>query len=290
MTAQVVCLGDVMIDILATLPAPLAIGSDTPSPIRLSGGGSAANTACWLTAAGIAAVLFARIGDDTLGGLARSQLTGVDARLAVDPALPTGSCIVLVDPSGERTMVPDAGANTALTVADVDSTAFTPGSHLHLSAYSLFHSGRPAARHCLELARSADMTISVDAASAAPLRAFGADRFAAEVGRGVLILANADEAAVLTGTRDIGEATGRLADQFGAAAVKNGAQGAVFADATGVASAPALAIDVIDTTGAGDAFAAGLLAARLSGVSALESLLAAHRWAARACVRTGARP
>ena len=115
---RVVVLGDVMVDVVAQLAAPLAHASDAPARIGFHGGGSAANTAAWLAAAGARPVLVGRVGDDERGRDAERLLraAGVETRLAVDSERPTGTCIVLVGGDGERTMVPDAGANDGLAV------------------------------------------------------------------------------------------------------------------------------------------------------------------------------
>src|SRR5699024_5666389 len=109
-----------MLDVLARLPGPLARGSDTPAPVTMLAGGSAANTAAWLAHAGLPAEFVGRVGDDLAGTAARAALdaAGVTPRLRRHPQLATGTCIVLVDPSGERTMIPDAGANAALEPGD----------------------------------------------------------------------------------------------------------------------------------------------------------------------------
>ena len=297
MKPHVICVGDVMIDVVATLPGPLTRGSDTPAPISLIGGGAAANAAAWLAAGGMDVTLVARVGDDALGRQAQADLAaaGVDPHLVVDARAATGSCIVLVDVSGERTMIPDSGANARLSPADVEASLFAPGRHLHLSAYSLFHDGRDAALRALELARGAGMSISVDAASSAPLAAFGASRFADLVGGDLLLLANQDEAGVLTGVEDPHVGVTVLGARFSAAVVKLGADGALWSDGSLVLQAAAVPVAGVepvrtDTTGAGDAFAAGLLAARLSGARPLAALQAGNRLAARACAQRGARP
>src|SRR5215217_1881591 len=84
-----------MVDVVTRLSVPLAPGSDAPALIRFHGGGSAANTAAWLAEAGAEPVLVGRVGDDERGSAARDELraTGVDARLASDPELPTGTCL-----------------------------------------------------------------------------------------------------------------------------------------------------------------------------------------------------
>ena len=143
---HVVCVGDVMADILARLPGPLAPGSDTPASIEVFGGGAAGNTASWLDHLGTSVTLVGRIGpaDDpfraaALGGLRRDVAAG----LVTDPVHATGRCLVLVGPDGERTMVPDAGANAFLAPADLNGH-FEAGRHLHLSGYPLFGPARDA--------------------------------------------------------------------------------------------------------------------------------------------------
>jgi len=288
--SRIVVLGDVMVDVVARLSGPLAQGSDAPAAIRFHGGGSAANTTAWLAAAGAEPVLVARVGDDDRGRAAREELraAGVDARLTADPLLPTGTCIVLVGRDGERTMVPDAGANEALAEADLADELLAEGAHLHVSGYALLREGsRPAARAAIARARAAAVTVSVDPSSSALLSgdfldwAAGAD----------LLLPNASEAHALTGDSDPERAARALAERFGEVVVTLGPAGALWTDGDEVLRAAALPVDaVVDSTGAGDAFAAGLLAARGSGGSTAEALAAGCKLAARAVTMPGARP
>ncbi len=268
----IVVLGDVMVDVLARINTPLAYASDTPADIGFSGGGSAANTAAWL---GSAARLICRVGDDDAGRAQVAELRayGVDVRAAIDPVLATGTCIVIVDQCGERTMLPDRGANNALSAADVDLDG---ARHLHISGYALLASGAVAA---LAEARSRGIPTSVDPASAATLPALHSVD---------LLLPNLDEAMDLTGETDPVVAARALAAATGAEVVVTcGAAGAVHS--SGV-SAPATAAELVDSTGAGDAFAAGLLAARVSGATALDQLAAGNALAAAAIAVQGARP
>jgi ribokinase len=290
---HVICVGDVMVDIVATLPGPLLAGSDTPGPIRLLGGGSAANTAAWLVRAGTPATLVARVGPeaDPLRTVAVGDLPAeVRAGLITDPGRPTGRCVVLVHADGERTMVPDAGANAGLVPDDVRADLLRPGRHLHVSGYALFGAGHAAARHALAAARAAGLTVSVDAASTGPLRAAGVDAFLGWVGTDALLFANVDEAEVLTGLADPAEAARSLAARVGAAVVKLGDRGALGAGPGGLATARAGPVRVVDTTGAGDAFAAGYLDAIGRGADAMAALSAGNALAAEACGRIGGRP
>jgi ribokinase len=268
---MIVVLGDVSVDVIATHRQPLAPGSDTPARVSLRGGGAAGNVAAWLARTGVAVALVGRVGDDGLADVALAGLEGVDLHVGRDPARSTGACVVLVGPEGERTMLPDPGANDALAPA-----ALPPGDVLHLSAYSLLRAGpRAAARAALEHARGAGMKISLDAASAAPLAA-APPELARWIGPVDLLFANADEAP-FTAAIDARERV-----------VKRGAGGAEWTDFRRRAAAPALTTTVVDTTGAGDAFAAGFLSAWPGPPE--PALAAGARLAAEAVSRPGARP
>jgi ribokinase len=290
---RVLVVGDVITDVVAVLGGPLAAGSDTPAAVRVAGGGQAANTAVWLAATGTPVTLAGVVGDDPAGDarLAELATAGVTSAVRRAAGAATGTIIVL-STGEERSMITDRGANLLLRPADVDAACGADVAHLHLSGYALLDAAsRPAAAHALRIGVPA----SVDAASAAPLREIGATTFLQWVRGCALLLANADEATVLAGpgqpadqARTIAAATG------GAVVVKRGAAGAVWAsvDGTVVELPPALAVavDPVDPTGAGDAFAAGLIAALLRGRSSLEALAAAHALGARAVTTIGARP
>jgi sugar/nucleoside kinase (ribokinase family) len=293
-TLDVVVVGDVMVDVLAAMSTGLARGSDTPATITTAGGGSAANVAAWLAGQGVPTSYVGRVGDDALGRESVAGLTerGVTAWVSIDPELTTGTCIVLVEPGGERSMLPDAGANATLAPDHVPQRPFRPGGHLHLSGYTLLNPGsREAGLAALSLAAAADMTVSLDPSSAALLEQVGAARFLAMTRGADLLLANRDEAAVLAGTNDPHQAAEQLGDTYREVVVKVGANGALWQQGFITASAPAERdIDVVDTTGAGDAFAAGFLASWLLHPEPETALAAGNRLAARAVGKVGARP
>jgi len=281
---RVVVLGDVMTDVVAVLERPFAPGSDAPARIERHLGGSGANVAAWLAAAGTPVTLVARVGADEAGRAAPPALeaAGVEMRAAVDPDLPTGTCIVLVGPGGERSMVPDAGANAALAPDGLPA-----GGHLHVAGYALLReASRAAARAAIALARERGMTVSVDPSSAAPLAAAGG--FLEWVAGADLLLPNAAEAAALTGEADPERAARALTAGGAEVVVTLGADGALWTDGRSVARADAEPVAaVVDTTGAGDAFAAGLLAARLAGAGPADALRAGCRLAAQAVAKAG---
>ena len=279
-----------MVDVVVRPSGPLAPGSDSPAVIRFHGGGSAANTAAWLAEAGAEPILVGRVGDDERGRSARDELraAGVETVLAVDPELPTGTCLVLVGHDGERTMAPDAGANDRLADTDLSDELLASGAHLHVAGYALLRAGsRMAARSAITRALERGMTVSVDPSSAALLSADFLDY--ADGAR--LLLPNAEEARMLTGERDAEEAARALAARFGEVVVTLGAEGALWTDGRAVLRCAAVPVEaVVDSTGAGDAFAAGLLTARLGGATPAEALAAAARLAAAAVARPGGRP
>lgn len=293
---RVVVVGDLMTDAVARARYPLARASDTPATVTMHGGGSGANIASWLAVEGAEVAFVGRRGADITGRNRDMELMGygVDARLVMDPERPTGTCVVLVTHKGERTMLSDPGANAALSPEDLPRDLFTAGSHLHMSGYTLINEGsRNAGLAALDLARRAGMSISVDAASAAPLERTGAEPFLEWTHGAKLLFANADQAKVLTGREEPAAAAKVLTAWFPQVVIKLGADGALWytnnrAEPVRVPAEPVERI--VDGTGAGDAFAAGFLPAWLAGKPPAEALAAGCRLAAKALSHLGARP
>jgi sugar/nucleoside kinase (ribokinase family) len=289
------CLGDLMVDVVARLFGPLAEGSDSPGVISYVGGGSAANTAAWLARVGESTTFIGAIGDDAAGQQQAESLhrLGVDVRFHVDRTRPTGTCLVLVAQTGERTMVPDPGANLALLEHDVPVDEFRAGDHLHVSGYALLRDSRDAALHAMRSARHAGLTVSVGAASAAPLELLGATDFLAMLPDEALVFANEKEAGVLVGRNASASDLARaLAGSGRQVVVTAGSGDAAWSNGEAVASMAAEPLDrpELDTTGAGDAFAAGFLAARARSAVPEVCLRDGHALAAAACRTTGGRP
>jgi sugar/nucleoside kinase (ribokinase family) len=283
MIGRIIVVGDVVTDVLAMYADPLAVGSDTGARIELTGGGSAANTAAWLASIGVPVTLVAVVGDDGAGGdrIEELALGGVDCAIRRAPGAATGTVMVLSQ-AGERTMLSDRGANLLLSGADIDAAlAGAPDAvHLHLSGYVLLdEASRAAGRYALRAAHERGLTTSVDAASVGPLRRTGGDVFLAWVRGADVLLANSDEAAVLPAA---------MADHVRYTVIKRGADGAVWTNPH--IEVPADPAEVVDVTGAGDAFAAGFLAAWCSGADPEEALRAGTRLGARAVSSAGARP
>ncbi len=283
----VVVVGDVGIDVLTRPRMPIVPGGESPSDIALVPGGAGGNTAAWLARHGVDVALVARIGHDQTGLAARGALErlGVRCIFAVDDVLPTCVVVVIVDDAGERTMLSDRGANKAFNVADVDLDAAALGpAHLHLSGYVLFDpTSRAAALAALAGARERGWTTSVDPQAAELVTAVGAKTFLGWVDGVDLLLPNEIEIEALGGTEVALQHVGTVVVTYGAA-------GARWFTANGDEGVDAPAITCIDSTGAGDAFNAGLLASWLGGASPAAALAAGVAAGSTVAGDVGARP
>jgi sugar/nucleoside kinase (ribokinase family) len=280
MTARVVVVGDVAVDVLVEPRRPAVAGADVPARIRSRPGGAGANTAAWLAHLGAEVTLVARVGDDPAGTAAAADLraAGVHPALAVDAEHPTATVVVLLD-SDERTMLSDRGA--AAHLADADLPALDGAAHLHLSGYVLLDpASRPAGLAALAAARAAGLTTSVDPQVAPALT----PAFLDDV-RGIdLLLPNVAELAALGGCAD------SLLAVAGAVVVTAGPGDARWVDRRGTWTAAPPPAEVVDPTGAGDAFDAGLLVAWITGAAPAAALRAGCAAGVAAVGRLGARP
>jgi len=273
-------LGDLVEDIAVRLSGPVNVASDTEAIIRRRRGGSAANTAVAVVRVGGRSRFIGQVGDDAIGAALAAEMTadGVDA--VVRSGGRTGTIVVLVDHLGERTMLTDRGACADL--GDPEPAWLDGLQVLHVPAYSLV-GGRLAetAVTLVNLAHERGIIVSIDASSAALIEAYGATRMRALLWslQPHVLLCNELEAQVLAAAGGVdGIATA-------ATVVKQGADPAlVSVPGEGVTevSVPPLA-GVTDTTGAGDAFAAGFLLSVSGGALAIEAASAGHR-AARAAI------
>ncbi|MEU0136005.1 PfkB family carbohydrate kinase [Streptomyces sp. NPDC006296] len=287
--------GEVVTDVVVRHAAQPRRGTDTPARITTLPGGAGANVACWAARSGCREVrLLARAGADA-ADWHRDALrrAGVDALLRVDEEAPTGTVVALVDSSAERTFLTDSGAVLRLSPADWSSSLLDGAARLHLSGYLLFGAtSRATALLALREARRRGVPVSVDPASAGFLAALGGAAFLDLVEGIDLLLPNADEARELTGLPDPADAAAKLSRHVERVAVTLGGRGVLLASGGAVtARVPAGAVRVpVDSTGAGDAFTGGFLAALVAGAAVLPAAEAGCRAGAEAVSTVGGRP
>lgn len=283
---QVGVLGDLLEDVVVHRRRAVLEDTDTPCLIARRRGGSAANAAVAAAAAlGPGRVrFFGQVGADGLGNLLLHELVKAGVQPCVCRGGRTGTVVVLVGSGGKRTMLTDRGACAQLE--DFETEWLQDIALLHVPAYSLLED--PLASVTQRMSREvrrAGGTVSVDVCSVGAIADAGVAAF-----RGILagvapdvLLCDAGEASLL-------EASGGYRQLAGLVIVKDGPRptrlyGEGF---DGDALAPPLLDGVTDTTGAGDAFAGGLLAGRLAGDSWPEAIVAAHEAAAAHLVTTAA--
>jgi sugar/nucleoside kinase (ribokinase family) len=262
----VICvLGDAHLDVVVRMDEPLAAETDARATTSVGVGGQAANVAAWVCALGGRARLVAARAGDLAGRLVAADLAGRGVDL-VGPVLGgrTGVVVSLSERGTARSMLTDRGVGPQLAASALEPRWFDGCTWLHLPAYSLV--ATPVAGAAVAAAGLVPR-LSVDLSSTAALRAYGIRRFRALLGqlRPAVVLGNEAEAAAL------GDLPGcELVVKLGPAGVRAGGQ--VY---------PAVPTRPVDSTGAGDAFAAGYL---LGGISlGLQA-------AARAVARMGAMP
>jgi sugar/nucleoside kinase (ribokinase family) len=282
-----------MTDIIVFPEGPLVRGSDRRAAIRSRPGGSGANQAVWLGAMGVPVKFAARVGSADRTHLeAHFRSWGVEALLAADNERPSGVLVTIVDPDGERSFLTDRGANLSLSSENVPDTLLDGARYVVVSGYSFFApSPRATVGGVMAAARARKITTVVDPASAGFLREVCVPDFLGWTAGTDLLFANREEAEILSGTSDLGEQMQILGQRYARVVIKLGADGAASGTRNGVELAlGAPRVDVVDSSGAGDAFAAGYLAAELGGMPAEDCLAAGIEAGSRAVQTVGAQP
>jgi ribokinase len=235
----VTTLGDLLLDVIVRTGEPLVTGDDRPATTLVGAGGQAANVAAWVAVLGGSARFVGKRGDDAAGELVGAELRAYGVEV-VGPVEGRTGVVVSIAAAGERTMASDRGSAPDLSAEELDAGWFDCDV-LHISGYSLHREPiASAAARAVELARARGARVSVDLSTWTDIN----DVFRARV-RAL--------------APDVVFAGEPERDTFGALEtdwiLKRGAAGVV----TGGESHGAVATEVVDTTGAGDAFAAGYL-------------------------------
>jgi ribokinase len=250
--ARVICAGHVNWDVTLRVDRfPAADGEATITDQHQSGGGSASNVACALTALDVETALLGSVGTDENGHLARRELSaaGVDCSSLVTAEGETAVKYLVVDADGEVVVLGNDGANESFDAADLPESALEAASHLHLTSQEPETAARLAER-----ATEAGLRVSFD-----PGRRIHARDYSATIALADVLFLNEREAVTA-----IEEHLGVIEDLARVVAIKHGGDGAeVLTPEGNYASHDGFPVDTVDTTGAGDAFAAGFVAALL---------------------------
>jgi sugar/nucleoside kinase (ribokinase family) len=269
---------------------------DAMGPAREISGGSAANTLAGLSALGAQCAFVGQVADDQLGAVFAHDIRAVgidfDTPARADEP-PTARCLIFVTPDGQRTMNTFLGASQFLPAHTLDEEAVGGARVLYLEGY-LWDPEEPRAamRRAIEAARAAGRKVAFTLSDAFVISRHG-DDFRALIADGLIdiLFANEVELAAMTGTDDFDAGLAQLAAKVPIVVVTRSADGAVamaHGERAQVAAEPVE--KVIDTTGAGDLFAAGFLFGHVRGESLERCLRIGAIAAAEVISHYGARP
>jgi sugar/nucleoside kinase (ribokinase family) len=269
---------------------------DAMGPAKAISGGSAANTVAGLAALGARCGFIGQVADDQLGEVFAHDIraAGVDFDIPPRPGdPPTGRVLIFVTPDGERTMNTFLGAGQFLPAAALDERLIASAAVLYLEGY-LWDPEEPrrAMRRAISVARDAGRKVAFTASESFVIERHG-DDFRALINEGQIdvLFVNETELATLTGLGDFEEGVAAASAKVPVLVATRGAQGAVAVAGGERAGVPAEPIArVVDTTGAGDLFAAGFLFGHVRGRPLAECLRMGAICACEIISHYGARP
>jgi sugar/nucleoside kinase (ribokinase family) len=264
MSIKVYCIGDLMLDVVAQIPTSpheLHLGNDTRTIISTHGGGAAGNVASWLAVLGNDVTMVGRIGNDTAGSAITAEFDalGISYGNIVKEGLHTGVVVCLVDPSGERTMLADNGANAGLEVSDLP--ALDGVDAIYLSGYApLAPLSREGVVEMVRAINSQGIPIIFDPATVGGMQGVPVEEILSWCALMETVIMNEEEAIYLSELSDCESALNFFVELTPRAIIKRGSAGAIGLERGGqIISVAAHTSAVVDTTGAGDAFAAGFI-------------------------------
>ena len=312
---DIVAIGDAIVDVIATCDDDFLAAHRLPKgsmqlldteqadalyaamgPAREISGGSAANSMAGAAALGLNAAFVGQVAKDQLGEIFAHDMCSLGVQFETSPisgGLPTGRCLILVTPDAQRTMNTCPGASHELTVDALDPQLIRSAAITFLEGY-LWGPERPrvAMLEAARIAQSAGRTVAFTLSESLCI----GDRRQGVLGMidaGLVdvLFGNEDEVRHLTGCSDLGDCLNSLSSKVGTLVVTRGAAGAVAVENGDRAKIGAVPVErVVDTTGAGDLFAAGFLAGRCRGRDLKASLETGALAAAEIISHFGARP
>jgi ribokinase len=291
-TKKILCIGDIMLDVTVLLNRPIVEGLETRAKISTQGGGAAANVASWLAFNKTPSYLVVRIGDDSAGQTLITELDsfGVEHSSRVMPNTNTGVVVVIVGSEGERTMFPDSGANSGLGLTDLpDLSQF---SAVYISAYSLINTqSRAGVLDIINAIKEAGLRIILDPGTVGVLMEVGVKAATEWLDLIDTIILNEEESHFLTGKDNPVDAAAKLLERVNTVVIKRGSNGALGQTREGqLIQVEAKRTSVVNTTGAGDAFAAGFISIWADNGPLIEALESGADLASHCVALVGARP
>ena len=289
---RILCIGDAMLDVMVLIDSDIHYGSDTPSRITTHGGGAAANTATWMAHQGNQVFFVSRVGNDAAGRAVISELDAwrIEHKEIQQSEGKTGVVVVIVDKTGQRTMFPDSGANSGLSITDLPN--LTNFDAAFLSGYSLFNpASTKGVEEIIAAIKGAGIPLIFDPASVGTISHFGLEKAMSYLNQMDVILPNEEEALFLSQSSTIDEALSNLKKHTSTVVIKCGDRGAYgVAHSREPIFATTTALTPIDTTGAGDAFAAAFIPKWITTHDLQESMAAGNALAGQCVTIIGARP
>ncbi len=259
--------------------------------ISIIPGGSAANTAAGVSFLGGRAAFHGKIGDDSHGAHyeKKNKEHGIDSKLAKHNTI-TGHAITFITPDGERTFAVNLGAAFHFTKEDLNEEDIKQSKILHVEGYLLEHEHqREAALHAMKIAKENNVKISIDLGDPALVKR-AINHFKNIITKYAdIVFANQAEAKVLTGINDEEKALHELSKMCKLAVVKLGERGSIIKHNGKVYRIESHKVKVVDTNGAGDMYAAGILYGIANELSIEESGNLASKHAAMVVSQRGAR-
>ena len=254
--SRILVLGDINLDVFAEVPVDLPVDGEVRTRVVAEPGGSAANFARSASRAGADVEFIGCVGEDLIGDILVESLN----RAGVIPHLQRSSkksgTIVSLKRDGGKTMLCSRGANDMIDPSLIDEDWFAGADHLHLSGYTfLSEVQRAAARYAIEVARSHQMSVSVDPPPANLIKSFGVDAFLEEISAASIVLPNLEEGMIMTGQRAPERIVDSLSENFPVGVLTMGRDGSLAWDTKERSLENVVEIDGVDPTGAGDAFA-----------------------------------
>jgi sugar/nucleoside kinase (ribokinase family) len=283
-------LGNVVVDIVVTVPALPERGGDVLASRAAAVAGGGFNVMAAAARQGLRAAYAGAHGTGPFGTLARAALAeeGIEVIQPAKTALDTGFVLTMVETGGERTFLTSRGAEATLTAADLGRVSPAARDAIYVSGYGLVHhSNRVALLGWLAQLGGGQLVFF----DPGPLvGSIPAAALAAVLGRADWLACNAREAAILTGSADPRTAAAELAARAGRprVLVRTGPDGCLIArPGAAVVAVPGFAVDVVDTNGAGDAHSGAFIAALAAGAADTAAARSANAAAALSVTRRG---